>query len=58
MGYGQQMNCELDLFSDYEIAVRVDFIFNQGLLAIRGDVQLGADVVAAEGFVKVVIAGG
>ena len=57
MVYGQPMNCELDLFSDYEIAVSEDFKFNQGLLAIRGDVQLGADVVAAEGFVKVVIAG-
>lgn len=58
MVYGQPMNCELDLFSDYEIAVSEDFKFNQGLLAIRGDVQLGADVVAAEGFVKVVIAAG
>lgn len=54
--YGQPMNCELDIFSDYEIAVSEDFKFNQGLLAIRGDVQLGADVVKAEGFVKVTIA--
>lgn len=57
MVYGQPMNCELDIFSDYEIAVSEDFKFNQGLLAIRGDVQLGADVVKAEGFVKVVIGG-
>ena len=57
MLYGQPIKCELDLFSDYEIAVSEDFKFNQGLLAIRGDVQLGADVVASEGFVKVVIGG-
>ena len=57
MLYGQPQKCELDLFSPYEIEVSNDFKFNQGLLAIRGDVQLGADVVANEGFIKVTIAG-
>lgn len=55
MIYGQPKNCELDLFSDYEIAVSDDFKFGQGLIAVRGDVELGADVVAADGFIKVVI---
>lgn len=54
--YGQPMNCELDIFSDYEITVSDDYKFGQGLLSIAGDVQLGADVVKAEGFVKVTIA--
>lgn len=55
MIYGQPKNCEMDLFSDYEIAVSDDFKFGQGLIAVRGDVELGADVVAAEGFIKAVI---
>lgn len=55
MAYGQPKNCEMDLFSDYEISVSDDFKFGQGLIAVRGDVELGADVVAAEGFIKVVV---
>lgn len=55
MLYGQPKNCEMDLFSDYEISVSDDFKFGQGLIAVRGDVEMGADVVAAEGFIKVVI---
>ena len=49
--YGQMKNFELALFSDYEINVSEDFAFNKGLLAIRGDVELGGDVTVKGGFV-------
>ena len=49
--YGQAHNFELDLFSDYEIEVSKDYKFGNGLLAIRGDAQIGGDVVVNEGFV-------
>lgn len=53
--YGQPKNIELDLFSNYEVEVSSDFYFNKLMDAIRGDVQLGADVVAKDGIVKVTI---
>lgn len=52
MFYGNLQNLELDLFSDYEIAVSSDFAFDKLMDAIRGDVELGSDVVAKHGFVK------
>lgn len=57
MFYGQPECCELDLFSDYEIAVSEDFAFDKLMLAIRGDVELGADVIKLGGFVCVTKAG-
>lgn len=53
--YGQPKNIELDLFSNYEIAVSEDFMFDKLMDAIRGDVELGADVVAQGGMVKVTV---
>lgn len=53
--YGQPKNIELDLFSNYEIAVSEDFYFDKLMDAIRGDVELGADVVAQNGIVKVTV---
>ena len=53
--YGQPKNIELDLFSNYEIAVSEDFYFDKLMDAIRGDVELGADVVAMGGMVKVTV---
>lgn len=53
--YGQPKNIELDLFSAYEIAVSEDFYFDKLMDAIRGDVELGADVVAQGGIVKVTV---
>lgn len=50
--YGNLQNLELDLFSDYEIAVSSDFAFDKLMDAIRGDVEMGSDVVAKAGFVK------
>lgn len=57
MLYGQPKNIELDLFSNYEIEVSGDFYFNKLMDAIRGDVELGADVVAKDGLVKVTVGG-
>lgn len=53
MFYGVPTCIELDLFSAYEIAVSEDFRFDKLLDTIRGDVELGADVVVKNGFVAV-----
>lgn len=53
--YGQPKNIELDLFSNYEIAVSEDFYFDKLMDAIRGDVELGAEVVAQHGIVKITV---
>ena len=51
LAYGQAKCFELALFSNYDIRVSEDFAFDKGLLAIRGDVELGGDVVVKGGFV-------
>ena len=53
--YGNPKNIELDIFSNYEIAVSEDFYFDKLMDAIRGDVELGADVVAKDGLLKVTV---
>lgn len=53
MFYGVPHAAELALFSDYEIKVSEDYKFGEGLLAIRGGVQLGGNVVQKGGFVVV-----
>lgn len=53
--YGNPKNVELDLFSDYNVEVSSDFYFNKLMDAIRGDVELGADVVAKDGMLKVTV---
>lgn len=50
MFYGNLLNCELDLFSKYEINVSDDFAIDKLLLTIVGDAEFGVDVVAANGF--------
>lgn len=55
MIYGNPQNCELDLFSDYEVAVSEDYKFAENMLAIRGDCEIGADVVVNGGFVAYTI---
>ena len=55
MLYGQPKHIELDLFSNYEIAVSEDFYFDKLMDAIRGDVELGADVIAKNGIIKVTV---
>lgn len=56
--YGQPKNIELDLFSNYEIAVSEDFAFDKLMDTIRGDVELGAEVVAKNGIVKITVGAG
>lgn len=53
MFYGQPMNYECALFSAYEIAVSEDFQFDKGMLTIRGDVEVGGNVIHEKGFVVV-----
>ena len=53
--YGNPKNIELDLFSSYEIAVSEDFYFDKLMSAIRGDVEMGCDVVAKNGIVKITV---
>lgn len=53
MFYGQPECAELDLFSDYEVAVSDDYAFNTNMLAIRGTAELGAGVIKYGGFVCV-----
>ena len=52
MFYGNLQALELDLFSDYEVAVSEDFAFDKLMDTIRGDVELGAGVTVKHGFVK------
>ena len=53
MFYGNPHAFELALFSDYDIKVSEDFKFDKGLLAIRGSVSLGGNVIQKSGFVVV-----
>lgn len=55
MCYGNPFCFELDLFSDYEIRVSEDFAFDKLMDTIRGDVELGGDVVVKDGFVFLAI---
>lgn len=58
MIYGQPQNFELALFSNYEIMVSEDFAFDKGLLAVRGDVELGGAVTVKGGFIVATVAAG
>ena len=49
--YGNPKCFELAMFSNYDIMVSEDFAFDKGLLAIRGDVELGGAVTVKGGFV-------
>ena len=53
MFYGVPMSFELALFGDYDVKVSEDYMFNKGLLAIRGSVDLGGAVVQKGGFLVV-----
>lgn len=49
--YGQPAKAKLDLFGNYEVTVSEDFKFDKGLLTIRGNADIGCDVVYKDGFV-------
>ena len=54
--YGNPQNLELGLFSDYEIKVSEDFAFDKLMDTIRGDVEMGSDVIVKNGFIKYTVA--
>lgn len=49
--YGQPAKAKLDLFGNYEVSVSEDFKFDKGLLTIRGNADIGCDVVFKDGFI-------
>lgn len=56
--YGQPAKAKLDLFGDYEVTVSEDFKFDKGLLTIRGNADIGCDVVYNEGFIVATVGEG
>lgn len=50
---GDPKNYKLGLFGDYEISVSEDYKFAEGLLAVRGEVTVGGNVIKGNGFVVV-----
>ena len=55
MLYGQPLNYELDLFSDYEVLADESYKFAEGLITIKGEVLVGGALVAKGGYVKVTV---
>ena len=53
MVIGDPKNYKLGLFGDYEITVSEDYKFAEGLLAVRGEVTVGGNVIKGNGFVVV-----
>ncbi|MBS3973023.1 MAG: phage major capsid protein [Erysipelotrichia bacterium] len=53
MIYGNPNAYELALFSPYEIKVSEDAAFKKGMLAVRGSVFVGGNVVTSNGFVLI-----
>lgn len=53
MLYGVPAAYELALFGQYEIKVSEDAAFKKGMLAVKGSVLVGGNVVAQDGFVIV-----
>lgn len=49
--YGQPVKAKFDLFGNYEVKVSEDFKFDKGLLTIRGNADIGCDVVFKDGFI-------
>ncbi len=56
--YGQPAKAKLDLFGNYEVAVSEDFKFNKGLLTIRGNADIGCEVVYKDGFIVATVGAG
>ena len=50
---GDPRNYKLGLFGDYEVTVSEDYKFAEGLLAVRGEVTVGGNVIKGNGFVVV-----
>ena len=50
LDYGNPMNYELALFSDYQIEIDTSYKFKEGLDAIKGSVTVGGAVTTQNGF--------
>lgn len=53
MAYGPLSNYMLAIFSDLDVQRSTDYKFQQGMIAHRGSVFLGGNVVAKNGFLRV-----
>lgn len=53
MAYGYAKNYKNVVFSDVEIAHSTDFKFKQGMVCYRGEVYIGGNVQANNGFIRV-----
>ena len=56
--YGQPAKAKLDIFGNYEVNVSEDFKFDKGLLTIRGNADIGCDVVYKDGFIVATVGAG
>lgn len=56
--YGQPVKAKFDLFGNYEVKVSEDFKFDKGLLTIRGNADIGCDVVYKDGFIVATVGAG
>lgn len=53
MAYGNPMNFELGVFSDYTVIVDESAALKRRMIAILGEVMMGGNVVVYDGFVRV-----
>ncbi|PGV63096.1 phage major capsid protein [Bacillus cereus] len=53
MAYGPLSNYQLTIFSDMDVQRSTDFKFKQGMIAHRGSVFAGGNVVSKNGFLRV-----
>lgn len=53
MAYGYVKNYKAVTFSDVEVQYSTDFKFRQGMICYRGEVYIGGNVVAHNGFLRV-----
>lgn len=53
--YGNPKTIELDLFSKYEVAVSEDFQFDKLMDTVRGDAEIGAELTAKHGMIKITV---
>ena len=53
MAYGSLSNYKLVVFSDLDVQRSTDYKFKEGMIAHRGEVYAGGNVVAYNGFVRV-----
>ena len=53
MAYGSLSNYKLVVFSDLDVQRSTDYKFKEGMIAHRGEVYAGGNVVAYNGFIRV-----